>query len=165
MVVVQFDLISYVGQNFIWYSLIPYHLIVYIAKILCLINDHNIFIFLLERSIWKESKSDFRVSPRDWIEQFYLYHPCLQSKHPKSAKLPCRHNIKHYFWSMFVFLAFFVLSFCLFVLHHSDQMSERVSSLKSHSLCQHSKVAVSHSLTHPLTKVRYRAARAAKNIL
>ena len=34
-----------------------------------------------------------------------------------------------------------------------------LESLSVHSLCQNSKVAVSH----PLTKVRYRAARAAKN--
>ena len=37
-----------------------------------------------------------------------------------------------------------------------------VWSLESHSLCQNSKVAVSESLTDSLTKVRYRAARAAK---
>ena len=37
-----------------------------------------------------------------------------------------------------------------------------VSSLKSHSLCQNSKVALTDSLTQSVTKVRYRAARAAK---
>ena len=36
----------------------------------------------------------------------------------------------------------------------------RTSSLKSHSLCQNSKVAV----TEIVTKVRYRAARAAKKV-
>ena len=37
-----------------------------------------------------------------------------------------------------------------------------VSSLKSHSLCQNSKVALTHPVTQSLTKVRYKAARAAK---
>ena len=40
----------------------------------------------------------------------------------------------------------------------------RTLSLKSHSLCQYSKVAVTDWLTHSVTKVRYRAARAAKNL-
>ena len=40
----------------------------------------------------------------------------------------------------------------------------RVWSVKSHSLCQNSKVAPTQSLTDWLTKVRYRAARAAKNV-
>lgn len=49
-------------------------------------------------------------------------------------------------------------------------MSDRVSSLRSHSLGQNSKVAsvshsVSQSLSESLTKVMYRAARAAKNNL
>ena len=50
---------------------------------------------------------------------------------------------------------FVSLFLCLFVWSNVWQ----VSSLKSHSLCQNSKVA----LTHWLTKVRYRAARAANN--
>ena len=49
-------------------------------------------------------------------------------------------------------------------------MSDRVSSLRSHSLGQNSKVtsvshSVSQSLSESLTKVMYRAARAAKNNL
>ena len=42
-------------------------------------------------------------------------------------------------------------------------MSEGVSSLKSHSLCRNSKVAVTDDGDDDDAKVRYRAARAAKN--
>ena len=57
----------------------------------------------------------------------------------------------------FVFFVF--LSFHLFVFLSLWSNVWRVSSLKSHSLCQNSKVA----LTYLLSKGRYRAARAAKN--
>ena len=63
---------------------------------------------------------------------------------------------------LFVFLSFCLFclfSFCLFFLTSLRSNVWRVSSFKSHYLCQNSKVAV----THWLTKVRYRAARAAKN--
>ena len=67
--------------------------------------------------------------------------------------------------SVFLSFCFFVfLSFCLFVFLFFFLFVQtslwpnvwRVSSVKSHSLCQNSKVALSDSLT----KVRYRAARA-----
>ena len=57
---------------------------------------------------------------------------------------------------LFVFLSF--LSFCL------DLMLIKVWSLESHSFCWSSKVVLTDSLTHSLTKVRYRAGRAAKNL-
>ena len=63
---------------------------------------------------------------------------------------------------LFVFLSFclFVfLSFCLFVLTSCWSNVWKVSSLKCHALCWKW-----HSLTDSLTKVRYRAARAAKNV-
>ena len=60
-----------------------------------------------------------------------------------------------------------LLGLCLFVSFVSSLKSHFfvsfVSSLKSHSLCQNSKVAVTHSLSDSVAKVRYRAARAAKN--
>ena len=62
----------------------------------------------------------------------------------------------------FVFLCFCVSCFCLFVWISLWSNVWRVWSLKSHCLCQNSKVAVSDSLTHSLTKIRYRADRASK---
>ena len=58
---------------------------------------------------------------------------------------------------LFVFLSFSILSFCLFVWTSLWSNVWRVSSLKSHSFCRNSKV----TLNHWLSKVRYRAARAA----
>ena len=60
-----------------------------------------------------------------------------------------------------------LLSFCLFVFlswQHSDQMSEG-SQVSKVTLCVKIQkwYSASHSLTNSLTKVRYRAARAAKN--
>ena len=65
------------------------------------------------------------------------------------------------FYLFVFFLCFFFvfLSFCPFVWTSIWSNVWRVSSLKSHSLCRNSKVEV----TQWVTKVRYRAARAAKN--
>ena len=63
----------------------------------------------------------------------------------------------------FVFFVFFLSSLYFYLFFHTILWSSvwKVSSVKSHSLCQNSKVAPSHWLT----KVMYRAARAAKNTL
>ena len=63
---------------------------------------------------------------------------------------------------LFAFLSFWFFCHSVFLYFCSDIILIkfwRVSSLKRHSLCQNSKVALSDWLT----KVRYRAARAAKN--
>ena len=65
---------------------------------------------------------------------------------------------------LFVHLSFCLFSFCLFLVflsrHHSDQMSEG-SPVSKVTPCV--KILKWHPVTHSLTKVRYRAARAAKN--
>ena len=62
--------------------------------------------------------------------------------------------------SLFGLYAFVFLYFCLFVQTSLWSNVWRIWSLKSHSLCQNSKVAVTDWLTE--WQVRYRAARAAK---
>ena len=64
------------------------------------------------------------------------------------------------FWP---FCLYIFMPFCLFVWTSCRSNVWRKSSLKSHSLCQNSKVALTDPPTQSLTKVRYRAARAAKN--
>ena len=67
------------------------------------------------------------------------------------------------FFVFLYFLSFYI--FCLFVFFVFLSLWSsvwRVSSLKSHSLYPNSKVALIDWLTHSLTKVRDRAARAAK---
>ena len=111
--------------------------------------------------------------------------PSTWWKHRKRAKLPWRRNSKFSFWSLsFIFLSFFLpssllsfclfvfLSFCLFVFlsfclyvflsrHHSDEMSEGLEVSKV-TICV--KILKWHPVIDSLTKVRYRAARAAKNL-
>ena len=48
------------------------------------------------------------------------------------------------------------------MVHGHDHGQTCLESLSVHSLCQNSKVAVSESVSHSVTKVRYRAASAAK---
>ena len=97
-----------------------------------------------------------------------------EEKHRKIAKLPWRQNNKLFLVFVFClsvllfflsFLHFFLSVFCLFCLFVQTSCWSnvwRASSLKSPCLCRNSKVAVTDSLTDSLTKVRYRAARAAK---
>ena len=98
---------------------------------------------------------------------------------PDVARLSSLFNLRLLYFCLFVILSFYLfvflsfylfvfLSFCLFVFsswQHSDQMSEGFQVSKV-SLCV--KILKWQSLTHwvseSLTKVRYRAARAAKNI-
>ena len=63
---------------------------------------------------------------------------------------PKRKFLLHAFYrgSLCIVVVLFLRLFVFLSWHHSDQMSERVWSLKSHSLCQNSKVAVSHSVSH-----------------
>ena len=75
---------------------------------------------------------------RNYLDMYF-------TKHRK--KLPTRHNIKLSFWWLFFVLLscclFVLLSFHLFVLTPIRSNIWKVSNLKSHSLCPHSKLAVS----------------------
>ena len=84
------------------------------------------------------------------------------SKHRKRAKLSWRHNIKLSFWSLsFIFLSFCLLSFCLFVWTSLRSNVWRVLSVKIHYVSKFK--SGTDPVTHWPTKVRYIAARAAKN--
>ena len=102
----------------------------------------------LIRSLWKDLHCPFS------------FETC-----PKSSELPWYHNIKLLFVLFFVFLSFcdlvilwfclfVILSFCVFIWISLWSNVWRVSSLKSHSLCQNSTVALTDWLTDSVTKVR-----------
>ena len=78
------------------------------------------------------------------LEQVEFKSSLAGFKHLKSAKLPWHHYMELFFFP-FVFLSLFCLvDSCLFVLTSLWSNVSRVSSLKSHSLGQSSRVAVSH---------------------
>ena len=95
-------------------------------------------------------------------------HENTYSRADKWRRIPLRQSAWRWwrdmkFWqcweNMKMMLSFCLSAFLCFCLWSNVW---RVSSLESLSLCQNSKVAPTHWLSQSVTKVRYRAARAAK---